>query len=67
MAGEAEAAGMIPRDLALRAAEMLEWEAAALKLGHTRNGEWSNEDAPVEADYHEMMSVALELRRHAGE
>ena len=58
---------MIPRELAIRAAEMLERHADELKMGHTIKGEWSNEDAPVEADYHEMMSVALELRRHAGE
>ena len=57
---------MISRELALRAAEIIEWEAAALKLAHTRDGKWPVEDAPVEADYHEMMSVALELRREAG-
>lgn len=58
---------MIARELAMRAAQLLEREAAALRECHTIKGEWSNEDAPVEADYHEMMSVALELRRHAGE
>ena len=57
---------MISRELALRAAEMLEWEAESLKLGHTREGKWMAEDAPVEADYHEMLAIAGELRREAG-
>lgn len=55
---------MIPRELALRAAEMLEREATDLRQAHTIKGEWPAEEFVTEVEYHEMMSVALELRRH---
>lgn len=57
---------MIPPTLAIRAAEILEREAKAIRECHTRHGQWSAEDAAVEAEYHEMMAIALELRRSAG-
>lgn len=59
---------MISRELALRAAYLLEREAAALRECHTVRGEWFSAD-PVDvsanADYDEMMATAAELRRCA--
>ena len=57
---------MISRDLALRAIAILEREASALYGAHTYSGEWAVDDAEAESAYHEMIAVALELRREAG-
>jgi len=58
---------MMPsRETLIRAAELLEYHAESLKLGHTIKGEWPNEDAIVEADCAEMLAIAAELRRAAG-
>lgn len=58
---------MIARQLALRAAELLEREARDLRECHTLRGVWPEDDAEAESAYHEMIACALELRRCAGE
>lgn len=61
---------MIPRDLALRAAELLRREARLIKADNSLDRKWFLDcDAARAAKrkHDELAAVALELRRHAGE
>ena len=51
----------------LRAAEIIEQEAAVLRQCHTINGTWKDdEEADVRATVEEYESIAAELQREAG-
>lgn len=62
---------MIPRETLLRAATILNREAQALYECHTINGQWfvmaDRADKRAKSDYEEMLAIANELRRSAGE
>lgn len=47
----------------LRAAQLLEQDAAALRAGHTVRGRWTNDEAAARAAYEELRSVARQLRK----
>lgn len=58
------------RPLLIRAAEILEREAAVLKESYTSIGKrgartWNVEDSLVHVEYEEMVRVAGELRKEA--